>query len=61
MQLRNIAIDDKYTREDGTFIWRDEWPGMDGSDDPYEGFLTFPLLYTVQVDDLLDAALFVRL
>ena len=23
----------KYTRDDGTFIWRDEWPGMDGSDD----------------------------
>ena len=36
---------ERYTRPDGTLIWRDEWPGMDGSDDPYEGFLSFPLLY----------------
>lgn len=33
----------KYTREDGTLIWRDEWPGMDGSDDGYESFYNFPL------------------
>jgi hypothetical protein len=37
----------KYTRDDGSLIWRDEWPGMDGSDDPYEGFSSFPLLYTL--------------
>ena len=37
----------KYTRDDGTLIWRDEWPGMDGSDDPYEGFSSFPLLYAL--------------
>lgn len=36
---------DKYTRADGTFIWRDEWPGMDGSDDGYEAYLSFPLFY----------------
>jgi len=35
----------KYTRPDGTLIWRSEWPGMDGSDDGYESFQTFPLLY----------------
>ena len=35
----------KYTRPDGTLIWRDEWPGMDGSDDGYESFLSFPLFY----------------
>jgi hypothetical protein len=35
----------RYTREDGTLIWRDEWPGMDGSDDGYESFLSFPLFY----------------
>jgi hypothetical protein len=35
----------RYTRPDGTLIWRREWPGMDGSDDGYESFLTFPLLY----------------
>jgi len=26
----------RYTRSDGTLIWRDQWPGMDGSDDGYE-------------------------
>jgi len=36
---------EKYTRPDGTFIWRDEWPGMDGSDDGYESYLSFPLFY----------------
>ena len=36
---------ERYTRPDGTLIWRDEWPGMDGSDDGYESFLTFPLFY----------------
>ncbi|OPX23505.1 MAG: hypothetical protein B1H02_04915 [Candidatus Latescibacteria bacterium 4484_107] len=24
---------ERYTRPDGTLAWRDEWPGMDGSDD----------------------------
>lgn len=38
---------DKYTRQDGTFIWRDEWPGMDGSDDGYEAYLSFPLFYVL--------------
>ena len=28
----------KYTREDGTLIWRDEFPGIDGLDDAYESF-----------------------
>jgi len=36
---------ERYTRDDGTFIWRDEWPGMDGSDDGYESYLSFPLFY----------------
>ena len=36
---------DKYTRPDGTLIWRTEWPGMDGSDDAYESFVSFPLFY----------------
>ena len=31
----------RYTRPDGTLIWFDHWPGMDGSDDPYEGFHEF--------------------
>jgi len=37
----------KYTREDGTLIWRDAWPGMDGSDDGYESFYNFPLYYAL--------------
>ena len=37
----------RYTREDGTLIWRDEWPGMDGSDDGYESFYNFPLYYAL--------------
>ncbi|MDF1513719.1 MAG: hypothetical protein P1S60_07920 [Anaerolineae bacterium] len=45
--MNDAAVDyvDRYTRPDGTLIWRKEWPGMDGSDDGYESFLTFPLLY----------------
>ncbi len=47
---------EKYTREDGTIIWRDEWPGMDGSDDGYESFYNFPLYYALggpkEIDDL---------
>ncbi len=37
----------RYTRSDGTLVWREEWPGMDGSDDPYEGFQNFPLFYVL--------------
>jgi hypothetical protein len=37
----------RYTRSDGTLIWRDEWPGMDGSDDPYEAFMYLALFYSV--------------
>ena len=45
--LNEVAIEfvHRYTRPDGTLIWREEWPGMDGSDDPYEGFMQFPLFY----------------
>ncbi len=41
------AFVDKYTRSDGTIIWRDVWPGMDGSDDGYESFYNFPLYYVL--------------
>lgn len=43
----SIEFADRYTRPDGTLIWRDNWPGMDGSDDPYEGFMYMPLLYAL--------------
>jgi hypothetical protein len=42
---------DRYTRPDGTLIWnRDEWKGMDGSDDAYESVYNFPLLYALGGD-----------
>jgi hypothetical protein len=37
----------RYTRSDGSIIWRDEWPSMDGSDDPYEAFMYLALFYTI--------------
>lgn len=45
--LNEVAFEftERYTRPDGTLVWREEWPGMDGSDDPYEGFMHFPLFY----------------
>ncbi len=38
---------ERYTHADGTLIWRSDWPGMDGSDDPYEGFMNLALLYVL--------------
>ncbi|QGQ94566.1 hypothetical protein EHS13_06540 [Paenibacillus psychroresistens] len=48
-QLNQAALEfvARYTRADGTLIWRQDWPGMDGSDDPYEGFMNLALLYTL--------------
>lgn len=37
----------RYTRRDGTFIWRQNWPGMDGSDDGYESYHNWPLFYAL--------------
>ena len=45
MDRAAVAFVERYTRPDGTLIWRAEWPGMDGSDDGYESFLSFPLFY----------------
>lgn len=41
----------RYTREDGSLIWRSEWPGMDGSDDPYEAFMYLALFYSIGGSD----------
>ena len=48
-RMEDAALEfvERYTREDGTLIWRDEWPGMDGSDDGYESFHNFPLYYAL--------------
>jgi len=44
----------KYTRDDGTLIYRDDWPDdRDGLDDLYEAFHNFPLLYLLGGDDSL--------
>ena len=37
----------RYTRPDGTFVWRETWPGMDGSDDGYESYGNWPLFYAL--------------
>ena len=42
-----VEFTKKYTRPDGTLIWRNQWPGMDGSDDAYETFNNFPLFYAL--------------
>ncbi len=34
LNVAAIEFADRYTRDDGTLIWRDEWPGMDGSGRP---------------------------
>lgn len=41
----------RYTRADGTMIWRDAWPGMDGSDDAYESFGNFALFHALGGDE----------
>ena len=37
----------RYTRSDGTLIWRNKWGSMDGSDDPYEAFMNLALFYSI--------------
>lgn len=57
MAAESETFAQRYTRADGTFIWRDEWAGMDGSDDAYEAFQSLPLLYLLGgPDDLLPRA-----
>ena len=49
-----VSVDEfiaRYVRPDGTLIWRDSWPGMDGSDDPYEAFQYLPLFYALTGDE----------
>lgn len=54
--IKNLraAVDEyiaRYVRPDGTLIWRNSWPGMDGSDDPYEAFQYLPLFYALTGDE----------
>lgn len=41
------AFQERYTRPDGTLIWREQWPGIDGSDDAYESFGNWPLFHAL--------------
>ncbi|MBZ0289636.1 MAG: hypothetical protein K8I30_18585, partial [Anaerolineae bacterium] len=39
---------EKYTRDDGSLIWRETWPDTrDGVDDFYESFFNWPLFYVL--------------
>lgn len=50
---------ERYTRADGTFVWRDRWPGIDGSDDGYEAWHNWPLFHAFGGrDDLRDRSRF---
>ncbi len=55
-QLYPAALEfvQRYTRPDGTLIWRQEWPGMDGSDDGYESFYNFSLYHALGGPDEID-------
>ena len=41
------TFQERYTRADGSFVWREEWPGFDGSDDGYESYHNWPLFYAL--------------
>ncbi|PIX42614.1 MAG: hypothetical protein COZ56_08965 [Armatimonadetes bacterium CG_4_8_14_3_um_filter_58_9] len=47
MNRAAVEYVERYTRPDGTFVWRDDWPGLDGSDDGYESYTSFPLFYAL--------------
>lgn len=53
IRTMNAAVplfQERYTRADGSFIWRQEWPGMDGSDDGYESFQNWALFHALGGD-----------
>ena len=50
----SLEFADRYTNSDNTLMWRKEWPGFDGSDDPYEGFMNLTLHYIIGGDAKLD-------
>lgn len=41
------VFQERYTRADGTFVWRQAWPGFDGSDDGYESYHNWPLFFAL--------------
>lgn len=58
IELQGEAIEpflDTYLDDDGGLYWPadDDYVGVDGHDDPYEGFYTWPLVYAVGGDEAL--------
>jgi len=47
MDEASVRFQERYTRPDGSLVWRERWPGMDGSDDGYESFGNWPLYYAL--------------
>ena len=47
MEQAAPVYQERYTRPDGSFVWRARWPGMDGSDDGYESYHNWPLFYVL--------------
>jgi len=47
MEQAAPVYQERYTRPDGSFVWRPRWPGMDGSDDGYESYHNWPLFYAL--------------
>ena len=45
MNRAAIPFVDQCTHPDGSLIWRSTWTSMDGTDNAYESFLSFPLFY----------------
>ena len=55
MNAAASLLPERYARDDGTFIWREDFIGMDGSDDGYESYHTWPLFYALGGGEDLDA------
>lgn len=58
LDLQSTAIDpfiEKYFDDDGGLYWpqSDDYVGVDGHDDPYEGFYNWPLVYVLGGDEKL--------
>ena len=54
MDRAALKFTEQATRPDGTLIWRTQWTSMDGTDNGYEAFLSFPLFYLLGGGEHLD-------
>ncbi|MDP6775834.1 MAG: hypothetical protein QGI83_03610, partial [Candidatus Latescibacteria bacterium] len=51
MERSAIPFVEQCTHPDGRLIWRSTWTSMDGTDNAYESFLSFPLFYLLGAGD----------